>query len=259
MLRKLSGFIVALLLSASVHAAGGESAPMSINLAGEQRMLSQRIAKAYAQIGLNVMPNTASVQMKDAIGRFESNLATLESVVADQPAARTAHQRLAASWAVFRAAAAAPISRESALALSNLSIDVLDAADRLAQLIADEASSRATSRIVNLAGRQRMLSQRLAKAYMLRSWGADSAPVRDEIALVSREFPAGLEALMALGETTPEIRLELEEIALQWEWLQAAISAEGALSFRLVVAEAADSILDASDRVTRLYEQLGRP
>ena len=46
-------------------------------------------------------------------------------------------------------------------------------------------------------------------------------------------------------------------MALQWEWLQTAIAAEGATSYRLIVAEATESILESTLRITRMYEQSG--
>jgi hypothetical protein len=104
-----------------------------------------------------------------------------------------------------------------------------------------------------------MLSQRLGKAYILYSWGGADASAAIEIEKVSEELSDRIELLGARVENTPEIRLEIEEIGLQWEWLQTAMSAEGAVSYRLVVVEAADSILESTDRLTRLYERLATP
>ena len=50
--------------------------------------------------------------------------------------------------------------------------------------------------MINLCGRQRMLSQRLAKLYMLRAYGADTASIRDD--LDSASLP-GLPAAQTLG------------------------------------------------------------
>ncbi|MEO5660361.1 MAG: type IV pili methyl-accepting chemotaxis transducer N-terminal domain-containing protein, partial [Polaromonas sp.] len=114
----------------------------------------------------------------------------------------------------------------------------------------------AASRLVSLAGRQRMLSQRIAKNYLLRSWGVES--VRLELASSTKEFSAGLAKLRASEGNSAEIRSELDEVAQQWEWLQASMSVDGAGYYRLVVTESADSILEATDRITRLYEMQNR-
>jgi len=256
MLRKPFVLLWATCLAIAVHAAGPVSAPAaSVNIAGEQRMLSQRLAKAYAQLGLNVVPAVASGQVKESIARFEANLDRLRPVIDGVAGAAPIYQSLVQGWSALRAAAVVPATRDSALVVSQRSQAVLDSAEQLTRMLS--AASGAVGRQVDLAGRQRMLSQRLVKAYMLHSWGIESRENRREMEAATREFGEGLAALAALPGNTAEMRAELEEIALQWEWLQAALAAEGAMSYRLVVAEAGDSILIAADRLARLYEHSG--
>lgn len=257
MLRIAFALLLGILAAAGALAADPAMAVSALSTAGEQRMLSQRIVKAYSQIGLEVMPSVAMAQMNESAARFESNLAALKPAAAAAPDIQRAFDELVAQWAPFRSAMSKAATRDAALALSRASEKLLAAAERLTQAIED-SGARGASRLVNLAGRQQMLSQRLAKAYMLNSWGVDSSALRSELEAASHEFSGGLSALLARPENTSEIRLELEEVALQWEWLHTAIAAEGAVSYRLVVAESADSILAATDRVTGLYQQLGR-
>lgn len=256
MLRQLLVLFCLISVFAAAPAGAQEKNAAAVGIAGEQRMLSQRIAKAYAQIGLNVMPETAAGEMQEAIARFEANLERLHEPAAASAQAGRALARLRQTWTGMRGAAAAPVSRPAAIALSHQSLEVLAAADALAQSLEDAAGPGA-SRLVNMSGRLRMLSQRVVKVYLLLSWGFDAAAVRDEADAAATEFSGRLAALMAQPQNTPEIRSELGEIALQWEWLQTALAAEGALSYRLVVAEAGEAILAATDRVTLHYQQLG--
>lgn len=258
MLRKITSVLLSFGLAMAVQAAEFGVQASAVNTAGEQRMLSQRIAKAYAQIGLGVMPELASVQLKEGIARFEENLATLKTAVPGVPRATDDHRQLSQLWGEFREAASRAPSRETVYDLASRSIAVLEAADRLTQSL-EWASGDKRSELVNLSGRARMLSQRLGKAYILYSWGGGDAAAATEIEKVSKELSDRIELLGARVENTPEIRLEIEEIALQWEWLKTAMSAEGAVSYRLVVVEAADSILESTDRLTRLYERLATP
>lgn len=226
----------------------------AINLAGEQRMLSQRIVKSYAQIGLNVAPADAAQQLADSIRRFEGNLEALAGLARIEADVGTEYERLSGVWKDFRAAAGAPISRESAVELAARSDEVLAVAERLTRAVEKIAGLREGG-LLNRSGRQRMLSQRLAKAYMLRTWGVDSTALRDELDATIAEFGRNLAELGAFRSNSPEIRREIDDIALQWDWLRAAIDAEGAVSYRLIVVEAAEAILQMSDRLTRLYEQ----
>ena len=236
----------------AVHGARAAD-PAAINLAGQQRMLSQRIVKSWCQIGLNVQPAVSKAQLDEAIRSFESNLKALDPA-ASSPQARTALSGLRAAWAPLRTAALGVIRQADAAQLDSRAEDVLMAADRLTSALQDQAAAP-VSRWVNLAGRQRMLSQRFVKIYMLRQWGIDSAALRDEIERVQSEFAGALTTLQQRADNGPVLRAELDKLALQWEWLHTALATEGADSFRLLMAESSESVLLLAEQVTRLYQQ----
>lgn len=238
---------------ASLAVAGDASL---VNRASQQGMLAQRVVKAYAQIGLNVLPTAAMNQLTSAMSAFDANLLELDRAAGDDESRRLLGD-LALAWQPLKAGAMSPISRERALDLSRETENIELSSRRLVQLLQDRAGTPA-SRLVSLAGRQRLLSQRIAKAYMLASWGIESVAVRDELDAAVNEFSGSLNTLLASGENTPEIRRELDEMALQWEWLRTAIAAEGATSYRLIVAEATESILVSTERIARMYESTGK-
>ena len=248
----LGFWLTSCLLSAGAVAAAD---PATINQASQQRMLAQRIVKAYSQIGLNVLPTAAMNQLTGALTTFDVNLLALDRSAGDDKVKR-ALADLALAWQPLKAGALSPISRERALELSRSAEAVEVAASRLAQLLQDQADTP-TNRVVSLAGRQRMLSQRIAKAFMLMSWGVEAASVRDDLDAAANEFSGALAALQSRRENTDEVRCELDEMALQWEWLQTAIAVEGATSYGLIVAEATESILVSAERITELYESAG--
>jgi hypothetical protein len=57
------------------------------------------------------------------------------------------------------------------------------------------------------------------------------------------------------ADNNAPLREEIDKLALQWEWLRTALATEGAESFRLILAEGGDAILELADRVTLLYQQ----
>lgn len=245
-----------LALAAAVLAGPVVADQGSVGLASQQRMLAQRVVKAYSQIGLNVLPTAAMNQLTNALAGFDSNLGALDRSAGDD-GTQKALSELALAWQPLKSGAMEPVSRDRALSLSRQTDEVDLAAKRLLQRLQDIADTPG-NRLVTLAGRQSALCQRIAKAYMLVSWGVESPTVREELDVAVNEFSGGLERLRSQHENTDEIRRELDEMALQWEWLQTAIAAEGASSYRLIVAEATESILEASERVIRMYEQSSR-
>lgn len=247
--------LMGLMTAASVAQTSDQESP--VNLAGEQRMLVQRVAKLYSQIGLNVLPSIAVSQLAVANSRFESNLKTLEEVVAGSAEAKAALNRLTNEWQQVKKAVSAPISRDASEALARQAEAALAAADTLTQVIEDQKKS-ATAHLINQAGRQRMLSQRIANYYLLRSWGIESATIQKNLEISSNELSAGLAQLIARKDNSVEIQRELEEVSQQWDWLKASLSVEGASSYRLIVSESADAILEATDRITRLYIEKSR-
>ena len=229
----------------------------AIDAAGRQRMLSQRIVKAYCQIGLKVMPEVSRSQLTGAVRRFDAQLVELARITPNA-ATREAFARLSKSWRPFRGIALGPVGPNGARALATRSEAVLGAAHELV-LVLQEAAGTPQARLVNIAGRERMLSQRLAKIYMLRAYGVDSPAIREDMATTSNEFAGALATLRSAPENTPVIQRELDAVALQWEWFKSALALQGAESYVYVVADASESILNSMDLITAKYAELARP
>ena len=251
MMKTFTRLALALALSFAAHCVHAIDAA-DINLAGQQRMLSQRLVKAWAQVGLNVQKDSSQAQLEESVRRFERNLSALEKS-AIGPEAVTALAGLRAAWMPLRAALQAEVRTSNAAHVDSRAEDVLMAAERLTLVLQIKADAP-ISKWVNLAGRQRMLSQRLVKIYMLRQLGVESPALREENLRIQSEFTGAL-AAMRMNASAPALRTEVDKLALQWEWLHAVLATEGAESFRLIMAEGGEAILQLADQITRSYEQ----
>jgi PilJ/NarX-like methyl-accepting chemotaxis transducer len=221
-----------------------------IDVAGQQRMLSQRIVKAWCQVGLKVEPELSQIELQEAVLQFESNLDQLKPTL-NSSRAKTAYAGLKAAWDPLRRGAEGTVQQAGAEQLNARAEDVLMAAERLVNALQAQTQVP-VGRWVNLAGHQRMLSQRLVKSYMLLQWGVEDAALRDEMERVQSEFSGALER-MQQHATQPVLRAELENLALQWEWMQTVLATEGAESFRLIMAEGGEAVLQLADNVVKLY------
>jgi hypothetical protein len=220
-------------------------------MAGRQRMLTQRIVKLYCQAGMGVATELSQRQLAESVALFGQQLDELERF-ARTAAPREAVARLRSDWPEARSLALAPPTREGALRLQAVAERLLAAAHDLTTQL--EAGS-ALGWLVNLSGRQRMVSQRLAKLYMMRAWGLELAGHAAQIESAQGEFALALSQLMRAGENTAEIDRELFAIGVQWEWFGSAIALEGVASYALVVADVSENMLRSLERVVSLYER----
>lgn len=226
-------------------------AATAVNMAGRQRMLSQRIVRLHVQVGMGVAPEAARVQLDESLARLA--LQTIElGPSATAPGSREALARLQSARPLLHSLALAAPTREGARHLDEAAEEVLRAADELTSRLEPEAKLGA---LVNVAGRQRMLSQRLGKLYMLRAWGVAVPDLARKSSEAQAEFEAALGKLLREGGNTAEIDRELYAIAVQWEWFKTALALQEVASYSLVVADASESMLRSLERVVTLYER----
>lgn len=111
---------------------------------------------------------------------------------------------------------------------------------------------------INKAGRQRMLSQRMAKFYFFERNALVSAETGNGLKKARADFVAALAELKAAPENTAEIRTWLSLADMQWAFFDEAIKQSGASrEHDQHVAVTSENILDAMDKLTTLYAALG--
>ncbi len=258
--KTLPVLVVAFALSGlwpTAAAAADLSLVEAINMAGRQRMLTQRIVRSYCQVGLQVMPEESAVQLEQAALLFERQLGELKAFVTD-PRVRDALGQVDQLWTKFVTIARMPPSQVGARQLTFWDDDLLFASHKVVRLLQDR-SGRQIARLVNIAGRQRMLSQRMAKLYMLKEWGLATVSIEQDLDAARNEFAGALALLRDRPENTSEINQALDEVALQWSWFDNALGLREVEAYRLVIADTSETILLMMDRVTKLYEALATP
>jgi len=222
----------------------------AINKAGRQRMLSQRAAKAWLMIGQGITPERGTAILTASLSLFETQLTELKGFVPNDDV-RQALAQLERDWQACKAALAATPCLANAAALYEANETVQATAHRLT-LAYEKAAPEPAYRLVNIAGRQRMLSQRLAKLYLFRSWGVHAQAAEMESNMARAEFASGMYQLSVSLHSTPEIKAALEDLNHEWEPYQRALTAARAAA---TIADLSERVLAATERLVTLYEK----
>lgn len=225
----------------------------AINKAGRQRMLTQRMVKAYSMVGIGVQAETAQQQLDGAIKLFDTQLAELKAF-APSKKIRTSLAKVDALWKPFKVTLRKPNSRTNVEVLLLTNDDLLRAAHKVVLQLQDE-SGTSFGKLVNISGRQRMLSQRMAKFYMLRAWGFKSAEILSEGERAKNEFKGALAELISAPENTPALSKELQEAEKQWNLLEHGLERDKKL-IPLIVAMTSEKVLRKMNEITGMYEGL---
>lgn len=223
----------------------------AVNLAGHQRMLSQRMAKAYLLLGQGIAADDARSILQSSISQFESQLATLKTFQ-PTPLVKDALARLDAEWTKCKAVLAATPNKAGAVDLYDASESLLKAAHQ-ATLAYESAGDAPLVHLVNLAGRQRMLSQRMAKFYLYGAWDLYRDPADMELHLTRAHFTAILNQIEASPLASAQTQASLALLRREWEpYEQILFASRDPAEMRSNAARMAES----SERVLAATEAL---
>ena len=110
------------------------------------------------------------------------------------------------------------------------------------------------SSAINKAGRERMLSQRMAKHYFLMAAGVEPKASQTQMNADAAEFKQALQALAAAPVSTAAIRSELDLGQAQWLFFETAMRRSPDAQGMAAVATTSERLLEVTDRLTSLYD-----
>lgn len=248
----LKAAAAAVLLPAAHSADAQIAISMAINRTARFRALSQRCAKVYCQLYLDVLPDNSrdvlaaaqrliQVGFEDlAKGGFSTDIS--RQILAIQQEA-----------SALNALLASPAKRDSVATVSAQADKMLAVANRATESM-ESLSKQGSAKLVNVSGRQRMLSQRLAKNYFLAAAGHDQKPVREQLVSDQAEFKQALATLSAAPLSTNSIRNELALGQSQWTFFEAALHRKPDAEALRTVATTSERLLDVMNNLTGLYD-----
>lgn len=248
--------------AAAAPAPAGMSMLEAINQAGRQRMLSQRIAKLYAQAIRDVRKAEALKLMGDSIAIFEKQLAGLRGFAQQKNAADivATYDQLGSRWQDYKVVISAPPSGEGLRQVATLNEQVLASAHAGTQQL-EKLHGGSLGKLVNMSGRQRMLSQRISKFYFFRRDGIANPDIMKGLQAARLEFVAAMNTLKQAPENNNDINSWIALGESQWLFFNEAVDADPDRKQELGyhdnnVAVTSENILQVMDKLTNLYAAL---
>jgi len=233
----------------------------AINKAGRQRMLSQRCASAWLALGQGVRTEQAEKVLAESMAQFDRALVELRAF-ASASGPRAVYAELDAGWSAYKLTLVGQAPRKAAAdALLAAGDKVLALAHQGTEQLEQLSGKQTVGRLVNLAGRQRMLSQRMAASYLAASWGVAHADAQVRVlAQAQQEFQAAHAQLKAATDNNAGIRQGLELVEQQYAFFSAALRglrpAQADARAQGEVFTASERILQVMDGVTGQYARL---
>ncbi len=219
-------------------------------------MLTQRIVATYSQIGLDISAKKSKRQLNKAINLFEEQLGELKEYRPSGKAYKQL-QRVTELWQPLQKIAREPIQKSKVEELRMLAEDALAASHRVVIMLQDESGTK-KGELVNVSGRQRMLSQRLSNLYMLQSWGFSSSEYTDDYSRALNEFKGALTELSSSTLSTEEISKKLNKARREFGMFERSSHHKNGEFIPLMIKMSADKLLALMNDVTHLYEELER-
>ena len=221
----------------------------AVNRAGKLRMLSQRLVSLAALRVLDPGFAPYTARFAESTAQIDTNIGALGKSLS-RPTFGDLLEAVAAAWTEVQALIVPPLAAACLASLDEAAERLLLRADQLTRLL-ETAGLVTTLHVINVSGRQRMLSQRHAKQAVLglALEGEAGRSARDALAQTAAIFEQAMAQLKTAPLSTAEIRELLAEAERHWAKVSQAA--------RQVRADAGARALDAaSDALLAVFEQL---
>ncbi len=227
------------------------NASQFVDRVGKQRMLMYQILVAYAQIG-QVQSYGNPVNIKQmAIDEFENSLQIIKSI----PRFNITAQRMEIVWTDFKKTVLMTPDKYQLNKLIAQAEQIVSYCNSIIKSMVQSSSNNIN--IVNIAGKQRMLSQRIALFMLAENWGLKEGNYRLKLQQTLAEFAINLNTLKRNSDNTKKINQKIKSMEKDFSRLIKIIAkGKQERDYSFSISRNTSQILRKAKVCTRLYVEL---
>ena len=222
-----------------------------IDLAGKQRMLSQRIAKDYLYKGKKILFSKSKRELKKSLKELSEIQDKLNKSIND-PQIKNLLMFVDMSIESFEETSEEKFNLDNAQLIIDLSESMLEGSQYVVDSLKDTVKI-SESKIISVAGKQRMLSQRIAKYYIAYQIGIKDETTIDQMNEAVAMFTKAHEILLKNKQNTPAINRKLNQIDRLWKIVYKFYIDIKKGGLPLIVFNTTSNITKKMDEITKLY------
>ncbi len=250
-----------------------------INLAGKQRMLTQKMSKDALLIAEGIDVEKNKKDLESSMRLFEKTLKGLMYGDKDLKLAKTNSKSIQAQlkkvqklWEDFKkdlqAVLEGDTSKEVLLNISKKNVPLLKNMHKAVTMFVEQSGNLSKLKIdiandINIAGRQRMLTQKMSKELLLIDLGIEPAKNKKELKKTIDLFDRSLKALLygdkeigSKGCKLNHIKKQLLIVKGYWDQIKPTLNEEKYSKKRLkAITDALAITLREMDKAVKMYEQ----
>ncbi|MCG7983223.1 MAG: type IV pili methyl-accepting chemotaxis transducer N-terminal domain-containing protein [Candidatus Thiodiazotropha lotti] len=278
----LSFFLLFVISAGDLLAITASEYAVVINLSGRQRMLTQKMSKEMLLIANNVDAEANRSNLEKTAKLFDSTLAGLRDGNADMGLPPTEGKvtlkqlaKINKLWTEFSAVVTEVVKGGSVdiAKVAELNLPLLknmNTAVRLYEKEAKKVTGKSAGVVINLAGKQRMLTQKMSKEMSLVALNHDTANNKTNLRSTASLFERTLKGLLdgdndleLPGTKDQAIRAQLTVVADLWKGFKplveraSSIDSKGVSKEDLVKMSKLNlPLLKEMNKAVKMYEQL---
>lgn len=251
-------FIVYLfvLLLSNIQAYEITDSQSAINIAGKQRMLTQRMLLNYAASGMHIKFKSPEKNLIENIELFEKGLSAI-SKYSDRKDIKSILSKEYNIWYEIKPLLLDKPDKDISLELYAQLDKLLNYSNNIVQVI-KKNNKIASSKFIDISGRQRMLSQRIAGLYILNLWtGKNISLHKDKLKKAMALFKKSTKTLKNYYKNTPKIMSLIANSEKSYKYFEIMESLEISMdTMPTLVYKKMDEMLNYMDKATYLYTKI---